>query len=207
MLQLDLPHLNVLTKIDKLASYPPLPFNLDFYTEVQDLAHLFPHLQSENPGRLGSERFDGLNKAICELVQDFGLVTFETLAVEDKRSMMTLLRAVDRAGGYAFGPAEGVNESVWQVAMREGAGAEMDVRDVQERWLDRKEEFDKLEEKEWEEEGRWRRGQDNNSKNGRDDDAMEKNRRGLDGDGNEDEGFMETAKEFNDSGIKVVRNS
>ena len=37
MLQMDLPHLNVLTKIDNLRNYPNLPFNLDFYTEVQDL--------------------------------------------------------------------------------------------------------------------------------------------------------------------------
>ncbi|KAL9079190.1 MAG: hypothetical protein Q9157_001899 [Trypethelium eluteriae] len=207
MLQLDLPHLNVLTKIDKLASYPPLPFNLDFYTEVQDLAYLFPHLQSENPGRLGSERFEGLNKAICDLVQDFGLVTFETLAVEDKRSMMALLRAVDRAGGYAFGPAEGVNESVWQVAMKEGGGAEMDVRDVQERWLDRREEFDELEEKEWEEEGRWRKGQDHSGKNGRDDDTMESSRGRSHENKDEDEGLMEMAKKVNDSGIKIVRKS
>jgi hypothetical protein len=32
MLQMDLPHLNVLTKIDNLRNYPNLPFNLDYYT-------------------------------------------------------------------------------------------------------------------------------------------------------------------------------
>ena len=34
MLQMDLPHINVLTKIDKVAGYDPLPFDLDFYTDV-----------------------------------------------------------------------------------------------------------------------------------------------------------------------------
>lgn len=153
MLQMDLPHLNVLTKIDKISAYGPLPFNLDFYTNVQDLTYLLPHLQDESPTI--SKKFEGLNKAIVELVDGFGLVGFETLAVEDKRSMMHLLQVIDRAGGYAFGGAEGANDTVWQVAMREGVTT-MDVRDVQERWLDAKEEYDELERKEWAEQAKLR---------------------------------------------------
>jgi len=137
---MDLPHINVLTKIDKLASYGPLPFNLDFYTEVHDLSYLLPHLEEESSVMRGS-KFEGLNTAIVELVESFGLVGFETLAVEDKRSMMHLLQVIDRAGGYAFGGAEGANDTVWQVAMREGVTT-MDVKDVQERWLDAKDEYD-----------------------------------------------------------------
>ena len=142
---MDLPHLNVLTKIDKLASYGPLPFNLNYYTEVQDLSYLLPHLAKENPGMRNS-KFEGLNNAVVDLVEDFGLVGFETLAVEDKRSMMTLLQAIDKAGGYAFGGAEGANDTVWQVAMREGMKG-MTIDDVQERWINRKEEFDELEQR------------------------------------------------------------
>src|SRR5690606_29544327 len=119
MLQMDLPHLNVLTKIDKLSTYDPLPFNLDFYTEVQDLSYLLPHLEAESSVMKGS-KFAGLNSAIVDLVESFGLVGYETLAVEDKRSMMHLLQMIDRAGGYVFGGAEGANDTVWQVAMREG---------------------------------------------------------------------------------------
>ncbi|KAJ6133873.1 hypothetical protein N7523_000195 [Penicillium sp. IBT 18751x] len=149
MLQLDLPHLNVLTKIDNLSNYADLPFNLDFYTEVQDLSYLLPHLEAES-SRLTNSKFGALNQTIIDLVEEFGLVAFETLAVEDKKSMMNLLRAIDRASGYAFGPAEGANDSIWQVAVREGMGV-TDVRDVQERWLDRKDEYDALEREELEE--------------------------------------------------------
>ncbi|KAJ5329635.1 hypothetical protein N7541_000200 [Penicillium brevicompactum] len=155
MLQLDLPHLNVLTKIDNLANYAPLPFNLDYYTEVQDLSYLLPELENEST-RLSHQKFGALNKTIIDLVEEFGLVGFETLAVEDKKSMMSLLRAIDRASGYAFGPAEGANDTVWQVAVREGMGT-TDVRDVQERWLDAKDEYDELEEEELEEEVRLRK--------------------------------------------------
>ena len=154
MLQLDLPHLNVLTKIDNLSNYNDLPFNLDFYTEVQDLTYLLPHLEAES-SRLSNDKFGALNTAIIDLVEDFGLVAFETLAVEDKKSMMSLLRSIDRVSGYAFGPAEGANDTVWQVAVREGMGT-TDVRDVQERWLDAKDEYDELERRELEEEARMR---------------------------------------------------
>ena len=188
---MDLSHLNVLTKIDKLSSYGPLPFNLDYYTEVQDLSYLLPHLASENPV-MRHPRFDGLNNAVVELIEDFGLVSFETLAVEDKRSMMTLLQAIDRAGGYAFGGAEGANDTVWQVAMREGLQG-MTVGDVQERWIDRKEDFDELERKEREEEARLRETADS-AQNG--------------GDASNDGEVEELGPtSLPDSGIKVVRRS
>ncbi|KAI5806757.1 hypothetical protein DFH27DRAFT_512066 [Peziza echinospora] len=149
MLQLDLPHINVLSKLDILASHGPLPFNLDFYTEVQDLSYLLPLLETDPR----FAKYAKLNEAICELVESFGLVAFETLAVEDKKSMMHLMQVIDRAGGYAFGGAEGAGDNVWQVAMREGWGGEgTTVMDVQERWIDHKEEYDEFERKKAEEE-------------------------------------------------------
>lgn len=146
MLQMDLTQINVLTKIDNLHKYPELPFNLDYYTEVQDLKYLLPSLESESPLFAGG-KFGALNRAVCELIEDFGLVGYETLAVEDKRSMMSLLRVIDRAGGYAFGGAEGAGDSVWQVAMRQSE-PKIDVRDIQDRWIERKEYWDEQEQQE-----------------------------------------------------------
>ena len=50
-----------------------------------------------------------------------------------------------------MGGIEGANDTVWQMAMREN-GATIDARDVQERWLDRRDELDEEERKAWEEE-------------------------------------------------------
>ena len=97
-------------------------------------------------------KFSALNRAIVDLVEQFSLVGFETLAVEDRTSMMNLLRIIDRAGGYAFGPSEGANNTVWEIAMRNPST--MEVLDVQERWIDRREEFDEMEKKQWEEEAK-----------------------------------------------------
>lgn len=188
MLQLDFPHLNVLTKIDKLASYAPLPFNLDYYTEVQDLSYLLPHLAQESPV-MRHPKFEGLNNAVVELVEDFGLVGFETLAVEDKKSMMTLLQAIDRAGGYAFGGAEGANDTVWQVAMREGMRT-MDIKDVQERWIDRREGYDDLERRQLEDDVKAQEAPSLTDDAGEEDD---------------DEDFGELGKHPPDGSAKVVR--
>ena len=141
MLQLDLPHINVLSKIDLLRDYGPLAFNLDFYTEVQDLHYLLPLLDQD----ARTAKFAKLNEAIVELVDGFSLVTFETLAVEDKKSMTHLLQAIDRAGGYAFGEAEGAGDSVWAVAMRGGWGVGMEATDIQERWVDARDDYDEFE--------------------------------------------------------------
>jgi len=217
MLQMDLPHLNVLTKIDNLASYPPLSMSLSFYTEARSLEYLLPHLQAEqghqplttsgleshesttNQDTEETEpvtKFSALNRAIIDLVDDFGLVGFETLAVEDRQSMMQLLRTVDRAGGYAFGASEGANESVWQVAVREGGAAgTMEVRDIEERWVDRRAEFDEIERKQWAEEGRVEKGQPGNSAG--------KGEMDLRGEERSAAGMLPSR----DSGIKVVRKS
>ncbi|KAK3688371.1 hypothetical protein B0T22DRAFT_459282 [Podospora appendiculata] len=157
MLQMDLPHLNVLTKIDKISSYDPLPFNLDFYTEVQDLSYLIPSLDAESPAAR-SGKFSRLNLAIANMVEQFGLVSFEVLAVENKKSMMHLLRVIDRANGYAFGSSEGTNDTVWQVAMRNESSV-TDVVDLQDRWIDNKDEYDELERREEEEQAKMREAQ------------------------------------------------
>ena len=98
MLQLELPHINVLSKIDLISQYGDLgkvnletlglssfrcnpdvivDFNLDFYTEVQDLSYLENSLSASLP-----PRFAALNMAMISLVEDYSLVGFETLAVE-----------------------------------------------------------------------------------------------------------------------------
>ncbi|KAB8238087.1 hypothetical protein ETB97_006106 [Aspergillus alliaceus] len=194
MLQMDLPHLNVLTKIDNLSNYAPLPFNLEYYTEVQDLSYLLPHLEAES-SRLSHTKFRALNQAIIDLVEDFGLVGFETLAVEDKKSMMNLLRVIDRASGYVFGPAEGANDTIWQVAVRDGLGT-MDVRDVQERWIDAKDEYDEQERQELEAEAKLR------------DQAAETAKASRPSHGWEDDEYDDLGRgSIPDGGVKVIRKS
>ncbi|EMR11838.1 hypothetical protein PNEG_00261 [Pneumocystis murina B123] len=148
MLQMDLPHVNVLSKIDLIGMYGELLFNLDFYTEVQDLSHLLPYL--ENDSRLSS--FTSLNASICDMIESFGLVAFETLCIEDKISMTKLLSVIDRANGYVYGTSEVAHDSLFSVAVRQGWNYEGNVHDVQERWITNKKQYDEHETKQWMEE-------------------------------------------------------
>lgn len=167
MLHLELPHINVLSKVDLISQYGDLDFNLDFYTEVQDLSYLENTLSASLP-----PRFASLNMAMISLIEDYNLVGFETLAVEDKNSMINLTRAIDRATGYVFVPPSGSNAppgtmdqttappsrrpntyALFSTAAGALKGTRSDVREVQERWIDAKEEWDAFEKSQWRKEG------------------------------------------------------
>lgn len=45
MLQVALPHVNILSKADLIEKYGKLPFNLDYFTEVLQLSYLLGQLQ------------------------------------------------------------------------------------------------------------------------------------------------------------------
>lgn len=193
MLQLELPHVNVLTKIDNLINYPRLPFDLEYYCEAQNLQHLLPQLAAESPIFTEGSKFDNLNRIIVELVEDFGLVGFLTLVVEDKVSMTHLLHSIDRAGGYAFGSAEGAGDTIWQVSVRQGVGT-LEAGDVQERWIDKRKEYDEMERNRWKEDAKERANPMG---------AMNDMQQQRDGD-DDDDGDMPLPMPMV-SGIKVIR--
>ncbi|KAK6459876.1 hypothetical protein DFJ63DRAFT_321436 [Scheffersomyces coipomensis] len=145
MLQLDMPHINVISKIDMLRQYGELPFRLDYYTEVQDLSYLTPYLEKESNSILG-KNYVRLTELIGELVEDFNLVSFEVLSVENKRCMINLLSVIDKANGYSFGSEIG-GDTIWSEATRQGGLAYQDI-DIHERWIEYKDEYDKKEREE-----------------------------------------------------------
>ncbi|CAK9079219.1 GPN-loop GTPase 2 (ATP-binding domain 1 family member B), partial [Durusdinium trenchii] len=151
MLRLELPHVNVLSKVDLVESQGTLHFNLDFYTDVMDLDYLLPLLpstpmyggQSEAfetdakevqepssrptatndddekahgdakdrsrptgadqaaPATKFEENFQRLNRAICDLIEQYSLVAFHPLDIQDKESVINLVRHIDKTNGYA----------------------------------------------------------------------------------------------------------
>lgn len=69
MLRLALPHVNVLSKIDLLKHYGPLPFNLDFFTEMLDLTPL-ARFVTQRPIHLDALDFSDENKDDVENEED-----------------------------------------------------------------------------------------------------------------------------------------
>jgi GPN-loop GTPase len=99
MLQLELPHVNILSKMDLIKQYGEMKFNLNFYTDVLNLNYLVDTLESD---KLLS-KFKKLNKKICDIVQDYSLVSFTTLNIQKKSSILKCIQQIDKANGYIFG--------------------------------------------------------------------------------------------------------
>ena len=97
-----------------------------------DLQYLVQQLNQQD---LFSKKFQRLNQVICELLEDFSLVSFYPLCIEDKHSVTNLVHAVDKANGYVFGGLEPGNDRIFETAARVGSGYLEDVSSVQERFL------------------------------------------------------------------------
>lgn len=103
MLQMGLPHVNVLSKADLLKKFESkLAFNIDFYTEVLDLKYLLEALD-RSPGM---KKYAKLNAAIVSMVEDYSLVTFQPLDIKRRDSLLRLKNLIDKANGYVYGAAE-----------------------------------------------------------------------------------------------------
>ena len=91
---------------------------------------------------------------------------------QDKNSMLHLTRVIDKATGYVFVPPPGSNRppdtidqsnaasavrpntyALFSSASGEMKGPASDIRYVQERWVDAKDQWDAYEKKEWRKEG------------------------------------------------------
>ena len=136
MVQLEMPQVNLLSKVDLIEAYGELAFNLDFYTDVLDPARLLPFLQAHEGDSAFARRHAKLNAAIVELVEDFSLVAFGTLDISDKTSVARALKSIDKANGYCFGSTEGADAGIFTVAAKEQLEWDAErLGDVQERYM------------------------------------------------------------------------
>jgi hypothetical protein len=105
MLHLELPHVNILSKIDLIERYGSLEYNIDFYTDVLDLHYLMADKKfSKDKFRPKlAKKYKKLNKALCDIVQDYSLVSYITLNVQDRLSIEKVNNTIDKANGFIFG--------------------------------------------------------------------------------------------------------
>ena len=173
MVRLELPHVNILSKIDLIESYGRLAFDLNFYTDVVEVRNLLPYLEArpmdprkkqeeeegdemdeeeaEEEGRrrgggkggMFARRYHKLNEAMCELIEDFSLVAFHPLNIQDVECIARVLAVVDKCNGYLLGAEERAKEGGGEAALlstlaglafRAQSDADR-VKDVQDRYM------------------------------------------------------------------------
>ncbi|KAJ4701611.1 GPN-loop GTPase 2 [Melia azedarach] len=138
MLHLELPHVNVLSKIDLIESYGKLDFNLDFYTDVQDLSYLQYKL-NQDPH---SAKYRKLTKELCDVIEDYSLVDFTTLDIQDKESVANLVRLIDKSNGYIFAGIDASAVEFSKIAVRDVDWDYYRVAAVQEKYIKDDDNFD-----------------------------------------------------------------
>lgn len=85
MIQLELPHVNVLTKCDLIDDEKLLEDILD-----SDPTQLMSECKAFMPAR-----YKRLNESICSLLEEYSLVSFVPLNIEDEESITLVSRCVD----------------------------------------------------------------------------------------------------------------
>jgi len=90
MVQLELPHINVLTKCDMLPNKKILNEFLD-----PDVETLIDSLNNETTGP-----FKRLNQSMGRLIQDYSMVSFQPLDITDEESITVTLAHIDNAIQY-----------------------------------------------------------------------------------------------------------
>nr|CAG4652391.1 EOG090X0OQM [Triops cancriformis] len=96
---MELPQINVLSKIDLMEKYGKLQFNVDYYTEVLELEYLLDNLDRD----VSTQKYQKLNAALIGIIEDYSLVSFVALNVKDEKLLQNVQSAVDKANGYVFG--------------------------------------------------------------------------------------------------------
>ena len=87
MLQLPIPHLNVLTKMDLVKNDVEKYLNVD--TDI-----LLSELNDKN------KKFKSLNQSLVQLIEEYSLVSFVRLDYKDEETLQVLLQMVDRCCQY-----------------------------------------------------------------------------------------------------------
>jgi len=128
MLRLQLPHVNVLSKIDQLPRFESaMPFHITYFTQSSNLTRLVPYCQ---PGDAQSvfdpddpmynqtkskKKLSGVQRLtakICELIDDFSLLAFQPLDISDGESVANLVTLLDKAIGYpTYGPVQLIQDA------------------------------------------------------------------------------------------------
>ncbi|XP_047128366.1 GPN-loop GTPase 2 isoform X1 [Hydra vulgaris] len=126
MLQIELPHINVLSKIDLVEKYGKLAFSMDYFTDVMDLNYL---LDIENDD-VFVKKFRKLNEAMISIIQDYSLVSFSVLNVQSKESMLNLMKIIDKANGYFYGGLSEESDDVMKM-MSQAVGVDLNFNENQ----------------------------------------------------------------------------
>ena len=99
MVNLSMPHLNVLSKMDLLTDYDQMQQRLSFFTENEDLSYLL-RIKKQDPTTKFEKKYAKLSKELVETIQNYGLVNYIPLDIQDEESLVYLSFNIDASNGF-----------------------------------------------------------------------------------------------------------
>lgn len=155
MLRLELPMVNVLSKADLLQG-SQLPLGMEYFTECNDLSRLLPYLdqqhylEEEEDGifddadyqrirqRVRQSAFyrkhQKLHTVLAEVVEDFGLLSYIPLDIQNAESVARVLANIDKCNGYVFTGIQGQEQQdLFNCAIQTETSQYETIADIQER--------------------------------------------------------------------------
>jgi len=96
MINLELPHINILSKVDLIEKLGKTQFGLDYYCEVLDLKYISGDM-SNDPFM---HKYKKLTESIADVIEGYSLVSFIPMDVNKPKSLLKVQRAIDKANGY-----------------------------------------------------------------------------------------------------------
>ncbi|KAI1284955.1 GPN-loop GTPase 2 [Halotydeus destructor] len=96
MLHLELPHVNLLSKVDLMSRYGSTQFGLNYFCEVLDLSYLVDQVIDDPL----LAKYKEMTKKLSDVIENYSLVSFLPLNINDNRSIIRAIRTVDKAIGY-----------------------------------------------------------------------------------------------------------
>lgn len=138
---------------EAVDGHSPMPFNLEFFTQCHDLHLLLDYLDSNPMDFLADStnnedeeymddpeyqkarqrtrssnfyrKYRKMHHELCDLVEDFGLLSFLPLSIQDAESVGRVVARIDKCNGYVF-----VKDQNMQQSAADGNRKENNLQDV-----------------------------------------------------------------------------
>jgi len=144
LIGMEMPFINVISKIDLLKTLGRPDMNLSYYSAISGLKYLF-FGENDNDTAFG-KKYGKLTTNLCDVIENFSLVGYTLLDIHNKFSMCNVLMLVDKSNGYFHDPEKVKNpkereidyEAIEDYFRTEG------IMDIEEKYLENDDQDDEV---------------------------------------------------------------
>ncbi|KAK8831542.1 hypothetical protein WA577_000626 [Blastocystis sp. JDR] len=163
MINLELPSVNILSKIDLISKYGDVEYDLDYYTELPDMTRMLYGVDRKNRNLDKSvpddedacdeevfvkqakdpfqQRYRKLYWMLCDIIDDYGLLSYLPLDIQSPTSVQKIVDTIDKANGYSIFESVNQNEMMSVYAKEDTKYADM-VDEMNEKYVHHEDDFD-----------------------------------------------------------------